>query len=244
MKRLLREAGLIDTDGAWSGGAAHLWFMGDFFDRGPDSIGALSLAMQLQREAAAAGGSLEALLGNHEVMVLAAARFGASAHGSSFVKVWRRNGGCPADLKRLTREQLDWMQERPAMALVGDHLLLHADALFYTHYGDTIEAVNKAIGAALASNDPKAFYQLLEFFSERMAFATPRPREGIERARHLLDLFGGRAIAHGHTPIVYMEPERPLETIVEPLSYANGLCLNLDGGIYLGGPGFVYELPD
>ncbi len=242
MKRLLREAGLIDADGVWSGGGARLWFMGDFFDRGPDSIGALSIAMQLQREAAAAGGSLEALLGNHEVMVLAAARFGASAHGGSFVKVWRRNGGCPADLKGLTREQLNWMQERPAVALVGDHLLLHADALFYTHYGDTVEAVNAAIGAVLASNDPKTFYQLLEFFSERMAFASPR--EGVDRAQHLLDLFGGRAIAHGHTPIVYMEPARRPETIVEPLSYGGGLCLNLDGGIYLGGPGFVYRLPD
>ena len=244
MKRLLREAGLTDAEGAWSGGAARLWFMGDFFDRGPDSIGALSLAMRLQREAAAAGGSLEALLGNHEVMVLAAARFGARAHGESFVKFWRRNGGCPADLKRLTREQLDWMQGRPAVALVGDHLLLHADALFYTHYGDTVESVNETIGAALASDDPNAFYQLLELFSERMAFAPPRPRQGVERARHLLDLFGGRVIAHGHTPIAYMQPERRPETIVELLSYADGLCINLDGGIYLGGPGFVYKLPD
>ena len=32
----LREAGLIDGDAGWAGGTATLWFMGDYFDRGPD----------------------------------------------------------------------------------------------------------------------------------------------------------------------------------------------------------------
>jgi len=27
------------------------------------------------------------------------------------------------------------------------------------------------------------------------------------------------------------------------LIYAGGLCINLDGGMYLDGPGFVYQLP-
>ncbi len=29
-----------------------------------------------------------------------------------------------------------------------------------------------------------------------------------------------------------------------PFIYANGLCVNVDGGMYLGGPGFVYRLPE
>ena len=33
----LREAGLIDGDAGWAGGTATLWFMGDYFDRGPVS---------------------------------------------------------------------------------------------------------------------------------------------------------------------------------------------------------------
>jgi hypothetical protein len=33
---LLSDAGLVRRDLAWSGGGATLWFLGDFFDRGPD----------------------------------------------------------------------------------------------------------------------------------------------------------------------------------------------------------------
>jgi hypothetical protein len=39
LQAALRDQGLIDEDGHWSGGAARLWFLGDFTDRGPDGIG-------------------------------------------------------------------------------------------------------------------------------------------------------------------------------------------------------------
>ena len=32
--------------------------------------------------------------------------------------------------------------------------------------------------------------------------------------------------------------------VTAPWPYADGLCLNLDGGLFLGEPGFVYHLPD
>ena len=35
---LLIGAKLIDEEHRWSGGNAHLWFMGDFFDRGPHAV--------------------------------------------------------------------------------------------------------------------------------------------------------------------------------------------------------------
>ncbi|HEX9439253.1 MAG TPA: serine/threonine protein phosphatase, partial [Roseiflexaceae bacterium] len=54
--------------------------------------------------------------------------------------------------------------------------------------------------------------------------------------------FGGRQIVHGHTPISSMRRCLP-EEVVEPLVYAGGLCVNVDGGMYLGGPGFVYQVP-
>src|SRR5579871_6244279 len=72
---LLRGAGLATDRLSWAAGAATLWFMGDFFDRGPDGLGVLDLVMRLQREAAVAGGQVASLLGNHEVMLLAAQRF-------------------------------------------------------------------------------------------------------------------------------------------------------------------------
>jgi hypothetical protein len=63
---ILKTAGLIDGEGRWSGGTAHLIQLGDVVDRGPDSRKALDLVRRLEREAEAAGGMVHLLLGNHE----------------------------------------------------------------------------------------------------------------------------------------------------------------------------------
>lgn len=76
MVDLLAEARLMGGDGAWTGGSAVLVLMGDFSDHGPDGLGAVEVAMHLQEEALAAGGSLVVLLGNHEVLLLSAYIFG------------------------------------------------------------------------------------------------------------------------------------------------------------------------
>jgi hypothetical protein len=65
---ILREAGLIDARQRWVGGRAILVQTGDVLDRGPDSRRALDLLRRLEVDAAAAGGRVIALLGNHEVM--------------------------------------------------------------------------------------------------------------------------------------------------------------------------------
>lgn len=66
----LRESGVISTTEKWSAGRAHLVLMGDLVNRGPDSRGVVELVMQLQADAAAAGGYVHVVLGNHEVMNL------------------------------------------------------------------------------------------------------------------------------------------------------------------------------
>jgi hypothetical protein len=232
---LLRRAGLMSEALTWTGGTATLWFSGDFTDRGPQGLASIDLAMWLQREAGATGGRVDALLGNHDLLMVAARRF-----GGEFLTNWRRNGGVMADLKGLTPRHANWLLSRPAMAVVGDHLLVHADATFYALYGDTADQVNAALGSIIEAGNPEEWDRLLEQFSERRAF-DDSASGGAERAAAFLRHFGARRLVHGHTPISLAQGGTA-EDVVEPLIYANGLCVNVDGGMYLGGPGVIYRV--
>jgi len=240
----LREAGLIDSAGSWAGGQAALWFLGDFFDRGPDGVGALDLVMRLQAEAAAVGGQVSAVIGNHDITLLAAWRFGdhpISAPGRTFIGDWKRNGGQDSDLARFTPAHAAWLMGLPAMARVGDRLLVHADSRLYHDYGASVEAVNAAFADLLYSDDRDAWDRLLSQFSEHRGFMGMFG-QGVRRAAAFLQAFGGQQIVHGHTPLPVMLGETP-ERVRAPHIYADGLCVNADPGMYLGGPGFVYALP-
>jgi hypothetical protein len=67
---LLRKLELVDNEGHWTGAKTRLVFTGDLVDRGPDSALVLEWVRRLENEAPAQGGRVEALLGNHELMVL------------------------------------------------------------------------------------------------------------------------------------------------------------------------------
>ena len=67
---LLQELEVIDSDLDWRGGDTHLVSLGDLIDRGPGSRDVVRLMMKLDAQAAAAGGAVHIVLGNHEVMVM------------------------------------------------------------------------------------------------------------------------------------------------------------------------------
>jgi hypothetical protein len=239
--KLLQDTQLIDTEHSWKAGTATLWFMGDFVDRGPDGIAVLDLVMRLQTEAAAAGGTVASLLGNHEMMLLAAYRFGrrSTGLGSNFLTRWKQNGGNRKDIASLTLRHLDWMAHLPAMALVDDYLFMHADAPFYIKCGRTVDEVNAAFNKLLSRSDALAWEEMLEDFARRGAFMDTT--NGEEFARRFLSIFGGRQLVHGHTPISTMLGCPPGK-VDSPWIYAGGQCVNVDGGMFLGGSGFVHQL--
>jgi hypothetical protein len=243
VRRILHDAGLVDEDGHWSGGDATLWLTGDFCDRGPDGAGVVRLVMQLQSEAQAVGGSVGAVLGNHEFMILGAVRFPdhQASFGSTYHEVWSYNGGREGDRAGLGDDEVAWLSSLPAMARVGNVLLIHCDATFYADLGETVESVNRRVDGVLQSSDLDAWDALMEVYFERGAFA--RGDRGVRNARMMLDRFGGSTIVHGHTPIPYLTGQDP-HAVHGPEVYAAGLCIDVDGGLYMGGPGFIVEIDE
>jgi hypothetical protein len=249
---LLAAAGLAGAaaDGrlAWTGGTSTLWLMGDLVDAGPDSIGVLDLVLRLQEKARAVGGQVRALLGNHDLLLLAAWRFpdyvdhATEYEGRSLLDHWRDNGGRDPDLARLTTEHIAWLTRLPAMAHEGDTLLAHADSVLYANYGGTVDEANFSIGAVAAGDDLLALERLLLQFEEQRAFLEDRT-DGSERLEQFLEVFGGRRLVHGHTPIGEITGQ-PAEQIIAPLVYQCGRAVDVDGGIRKGGQGFVYRLDE
>jgi hypothetical protein len=240
-KRLLTDSALCDADQNWSGGSTHLWLMGDFFDRGPAGVACVDLTMKLQRQAAAAGGRVESLTGNHEAMIITAYRHGnaRNTHGMRFKDQWRAWGGIDADFCDLTPRHVDWLSERPVMALEGSTLLMHADALMYADYGFDVAAVNERVQRILGTGGPGEAQRLLTGFAQHMAFQ--RQMTSTRLVDQFLGVFGATGLVHGHTPIPVVTGTKP-EAVDGALAYADGRCVNVDGGIYLGGPGFVFAL--
>ncbi len=249
----LQEQGLIDSAGNWCAGTARLWFLGDFTDRGPDGIGVIDLVMRLSAEAAAAGGYCKALMGNHELLLLGAKRFGdtpvnSGAGTATFQAAWLLNGGQKTDMDRLQDHHLQWMSRLDAVEEVDGHLLLHSDTTAYLDYGRSIEEVNDTVRETLTRNDADEVWDLFRKFTKRFSF---RDEGGADAVRSLLHTYGGTRVVHGHSPIPYLLGEVGSEdgeddggpTVAEPHVYADGLAIAMDGGVTMAGKLLVRQLP-
>lgn len=109
---------LLDQIHADAQGDAGILFVGDLINRGPDSLGALRRVRALQE---ASGGRVEALLGNHDLHLLAVAA-GAQAVSPSDT--------LDAILAAPDRDELiAWLRQRPLALMSGRCLLVHAGVL-------------------------------------------------------------------------------------------------------------------
>src|SRR4029077_15978664 len=114
-----------------------------------------------------------------------------------------------------TDAHIQWLQKLPAMVLVDDVLMLHADALFYLKYGSSIEEVNARFADILRRDDLDEWNGLLDDFAEHRAFVGP---DGCSNLERLLGVYGGTRLIHGHTPIARMTHQPP-ESVTEPYIY-------------------------
>lgn len=249
----LTAQGLIDADGGWAAGNARLWFLGDFTDRGPDGIGVIDLVMRLSAEAAAAGGYCKALMGNHELLLLGAKRFGdtpvnSGAGTATFQAAWLLNGGQKSDMDRLQDVHVQWMARLDAVVEEDRHLLMHSDTTAYLDFGSTIEDVNETVHEILTRNDADECWDLFRKLTKRFAF---RDEGGPQAVRDLLATYGGQRIVHGHSPIPYLlgevgneDGEEIERTVIKgPHVYADGLAIAMDGGVTMAGKLLVVQLP-
>lgn len=153
-------------------------------------------------------------------------------------------------MERLQEHHTRWMSRLDAMAVEDGHLLLHSDCAAYLEYGDTIEAVNDAITAALDQRDADVTWELFRKFTKRFAF---RDETGPQVARDLLARYGGSRIVHGHSPIPYLlgetatdeadrDGEKPPQ-VHGPYVYADQLAIAMDGGVTMAGKLLIAQLP-
>lgn len=223
-RRVLRETALVADDDRWIGGTAALVVVGDLVDRGPDGIGVVELLMSLQRQ-----GDVRVLVGNHDMFLLAARRF------PNLLADFQRVGGQLSDLHRLTEQHVEWLRKLPAMLVYAGTLFVHADAMLYLNYGQTVEAVNDTFRTILSEGHLDLWSRLLDEFSEHRAFLS------AEKFGTFVATYGADVVVHGHTPIARMLRVPP-ESVTQAYQYQGGRCVNVDPGLYLGGPGFAHHL--
>ena len=129
LEGVLKGAGLISVIPAtpsqvqWSGGTAVVIFMGDLIDKWTNSLGVLALVRTLEVQAAAAGGHVIVLLGNHEAEFLSDP---AGTKTADFAAELTAAGMAPADVAAGTNPLGRELRSRPLAARVNDFFFSHA----------------------------------------------------------------------------------------------------------------------
>ena len=99
-------------------GAARIVFVGDLINRGPESLAALRKVARLSIDS---GGRLDAVLGNHDLHLLAVACGAQQASKSDTLDEILAAPDCDM--------LLDWLRRRPLAIMDQGHLLIHAGLL-------------------------------------------------------------------------------------------------------------------
>jgi hypothetical protein len=146
---ILTGTGVIDEDLAWSGGRTHLVSLGDLLDRGDHGRQVMDLLMRLGPEAAAAGGAVHVVLGNHEVMNLTGdLRYVDAGDYLQFGSEAR--AGLPAGYRERRAALAPdgvygrWLMELPVAIVVNDTLFVHG-GLSGRLAGLTLEQLNREV---------------------------------------------------------------------------------------------------
>ncbi len=120
---LLLNNKIIDSDLNWSFGKGHLVFLGDIFDRGSRVTETLWFLYELQHEAEMEGGSVNLLLGNHEVMTLSGDHRYLNTKYLFFSQYMHTNYYELFDKESILGE---WLRNQNAILQINQYLFMHA----------------------------------------------------------------------------------------------------------------------
>jgi hypothetical protein len=126
--KLLTAARIIERPASpdavrWIAGKAVLVFTGDLIDKGPHSLQVLRLAASLREAAAASGGQVVTLMGNHEAEFLADP---SEKKVRDFAQDLRSGGFIPADVAACRGDVGQFLCSLPFGARVDDWFFSHA----------------------------------------------------------------------------------------------------------------------
>jgi hypothetical protein len=126
--RILLGTGLVsEASAAWRGGTTGLVLIGDLNDRGNDSVAVMDFLMGLQRQAADAGGVVQALIGNHEAMAAEGDfRYVSAVETLAVERWWFDDVNGLHAIFRGDSPYASWLRSRPVMLRAGGTLFVHA----------------------------------------------------------------------------------------------------------------------
>jgi hypothetical protein len=123
---------------------------------------------------------------------------------------------------------------------------MHADSTHYLEYlaspgdapQDSVAQVNAGVAADLASPEVGDWQRLFHRLTVRHEFFGA---DGAAAVQQVTTAFGVDRLVHGHS-IIGDLVNVPGEQVTHPLLYAANRVLDIDGGIYAGGPCLVVDL--
>jgi len=198
---LLTGAGVIGADGRWAAGNTLLIVVGDSIDKGPQSLEVLDAWMALAPQAAAAGGRVVHLLGNHEAEFLSApndARKAAELYAELQAK------GVPvSDLTDPAKPYGKFLLSEPLAARVGRWLFCHAGLYPGPDWASFKTAASAALGAGNYGDDLlQADDSILE---AKDWWKDPAARAALESRLSNGGMYG---LVQGHQPKAYGFPNQ------------------------------------
>ena len=205
-RKLLQNAGVIDSGYNWIFGDGHLVLTGDFFDRGDQVTEVLWLIYSLEDKAKAAGGHVHFVLGNHEIMNLSGdLRY---LHPKYVQNIGLLNEDYVGCLYGGNSEIGRWLRTKNIVEKVGNILFMHGgmsaemnsidvslnkiNELARPYYPDSTYKYNNPKTEVIFSDWGPFWYR---------GYYQGKPIASIAQIDSTLEKFNVRHIATGHTVI-------------------------------------------